>query len=675
MSAEVIETIEDEIDVNLFIGRLEDPTAQFDVVEMEVEHTKYNMANYASGVVVPAQDNDGGENITSAQIRALSGQPAFLYARTSIQVGAVQENKDNALIFKGNVANIVATGEGNLISILLFDRSQESFSYSEDGENPKNFINNSIDFSNIEGEISEVFGVREDQQSLPAADIVETILTDPQFGLAFEEGEVFILGEDERFGENEFAPSPFGDGGGAEGSGVNLYEVDYIIELKDESTVQTDDVLQATNLPVNFQETDITVYNIFSKIREKTAAEFWFDRFGVFHFGAPRPTKHELQFITDTTAGLTTPPYQGVKVISRPTRSSELADEDDEITVNDLNRRNRSGAFVVEASIARQDVRETIRRSQGETEEGAIVGSEKVVVFHDSDDTVVAKPQFEYVDYSLVTQTQVLNAAKSFLKDIIDQSADGEITVLGFPEVELFDGIKMPDTSVQPMGGSEFSVTKIVHEISSDGFLTRLSVGGVLTPPDELSGEFDTVSLGNFQVTNQLPPASTDTEDAALFDPRLNAAAGLDPYTDIRSYNPEGAAEVAAPGQRPGDRGSGGGFGGLLQSIVSAFNAAVSGGEDADPRLQSTLETDPVEDTGFVNESNVFDRPPRTDEIDPRLQSTLETDPVEDTGLRDPRDAPRVNESNVLEYIQENFGDTEINVDDDDDDGRRRPNR
>jgi len=222
MSAETIETIEDEIDVNLFIGRLGDPTAQFDVVEMEVEHTKYNIANYASGVIIPAQDNDDSENITSAQIRALSGQPAFLYARTSIQVGAVQENKDNALIFKGNVANIVPTGEGNLISILLFDPSQESFSYSEEGENPKNFINNSVDFSNIEGEVSEVFGVKEDKKRLPAADIVETILTDPQFDLGFENGEVFMLGENDRFGENEFAPSPFGDGGGVEGSGVNL---------------------------------------------------------------------------------------------------------------------------------------------------------------------------------------------------------------------------------------------------------------------------------------------------------------------------------------------------------------------------------------------------------------------------------------------------------------------
>ena len=56
MSAEAIETIEDEIDVNLFIGSPENPTAQFDVVEMEVENTKYNMANYASGVVVPARD-------------------------------------------------------------------------------------------------------------------------------------------------------------------------------------------------------------------------------------------------------------------------------------------------------------------------------------------------------------------------------------------------------------------------------------------------------------------------------------------------------------------------------------------------------------------------------------------------------------------------------------------
>jgi hypothetical protein len=672
MSINAIETIEDEVDANLFIGQTTDITRQFDVIDMEVEHTTFNKANYASGVVVPAQEDDAGASVslTSARLRALVGQPAFLYARTSIQVGTPVQNKDNALIFKGRVANIVATGEGNLISVLLFDPSQESFSYDEEGETTNNFMNNSVDFSTIEGEISEVFGVEEDQQSLPAADIVETILTDPQFNLNFSEGEVFILGEDEPFGQNEFAPSPFEDGGGTSGSGVNLLEADYIIEMREPETTPTEELVQAINIPLNFQKTDKTIYNILDDIQTRTDSKMWFDRFGVLHFGGISPVQHELRLIKETTAGLTTPAYQGVKVVSRAKQSANL-DEEEARAINDLDRRDDFETFVVEASIGRQDVREVIKGPQGEREEGEIIGSENPIVFHDSDDTVVAQPQFEYIDYSLLTQTEVLNAAKSFLEDILKQSADGEITVVGFPEVELFDGLRMPDTDVQPMGGSLFAVEEIVHEISSEGFITRLSVSGVFTPPEELQGDFESINIGEFAVS-KLPPATTDTEDAsAVFDPRLNAAAGLDPYTEIRSYNPEGTPEVAAPGRQPGNRGGGGGFG-LLQSIVASFKAALPGRETADPRLQSTLETDPVEDTGFrdprdapqVNESGVFDRPPTRSEAEAGVRSVS---PIGSTAFD-------ISQS-VLAFIEENFGDTEINVDDDEDDGLRRPDR
>lgn len=674
MSINAIETIEDEIDANLFIGQTTDITRQFDVVEMEVEHTTYNKANYASGVVVPAQEDDAGTSVslTSARLRALVGQPAFLYARTSIQVGTPVQSKDNALIFKGRVANIVATGEGNLISVLLFDASQESFSYEEGGENTNNFMNYEVDFSTIQGNVSEVFGVDETEAKLPAADIIETILTDRQFNLNFSKGDVFILGEDENFGENEFAPSPFEDGGGTLGSGVNLLKADYIIEMREPATTPTEELVQAINVPINFQKSKMTIYNIFEEIKRKTDAKMWFDRFGVFHFGGISPVQHELSLITETSAGLTTPSYQGVKVISRAKQSANL-DEEERRSLNDLDRRDDFETFVVEASIGRQDVREQIRGPQGSTEEGEIIGAKNPIVFHDSDDTVVATPQFEYIDYSLLTQTEVLNAAKSFLADIIEQSADGEITVLGFPEVELYDAVRMPDTQVQPMGGSLFGIQKIVHEISSDGFLTRLSVQGVFTPPEELRGEFDSINIAGFEGTRTLPPATTDTEDAsAVFDPRLNAAAGLDPYTDIRTYEPEGTPEVTPPGRRPGDRGSGGGLGGLLGSILASFNAAVSGGEDADPRLQSTLETDPVEDTGFrdprdaprVNESGVFDRPPTRAEVSSGVRSVS---PIGSTAFD-------ISQS-VLEFIEENFGDTEINVDNDEDDGQRRPDR
>ena len=648
MVFETVDTIQDEVDVNLWIG---EGNQHFKVVEMEVEHTKFQMPNFAKGVVVPAEDNqNAGESINLSNLDELNGQVAILTAETNFILQREIQRGNPSLIFQGKVANVFATGKGNLISILLFDPSQEAFAYNEEGEKTRNFVNKNVDFSNIEGEISEAFAVDEEAEGLPAADIVETILTDEQFGINFTEGEQFIIGENEDFGQNEFATSYTGTTNEfdetQETSGIDLTTADYIIELKEATTTPTEELTQATNVDIVFQESELTIYNVLEKIAKSTDSKIWFDRHGVFHFGGISPIKHELKYIIETDAGITTPPYQGVKVIGNPTLStqSEIGIFDSE---TDLNRRDdERGTFVVEASIGKRTIfgTERERDSTGvtEVETDTITGIENTVVFHDSDDTVVAQPQFEFTDYSLLTQLQVIYTAKAFLEDIIEQSGEGEITVVGFPEIELFDGIKMPNSPVQPMGGSEFGVTKIVHDISSDGFTTRISVGGILSPPPELIGEFEAIDATDFQGF-KLPSPTAENEG----------------NEEPPSPEPEGPPQIPSSTIALG-----------LSPILAAITASFKAGsffnrEDADEQIQSAAEGNEsgTGNTSAVPQQENFDTEATKNDTQEANVSRIERTR---TNLEEGEDnfASSVKEA-VIEYVRDLRSGKSVEIEDD----------
>jgi hypothetical protein len=201
------------------------------------------------------------------------------------------------------------------------------------------------------------------------------------------------------------------------------------------------------NVPLQFADPSGTAAELLDQIATLTESTYWFDKEGTFIFGPPDISEYNLRYITETTAGITTPPYQSVKVIGTGVASEEGFTATNQIT---------------EEPIVKTAALEPVDQSEGgfEVRENAL-----------------RDPVYRYKSADLVTDQQVELAVNDLIQKIGEQQKTGEITVVGFPEVTLDDVLVMPDTPSQPMGGEDYSVTKITHRINnSDGFTTKIQV-------------------------------------------------------------------------------------------------------------------------------------------------------------------------------------------------------
>lgn len=220
------------------------------------------------------------------------------------------------------------------------------------------------------------------------------------------------------------------------------------------------------NPKLTFDKQNPKIGKALAKIREECLAEWWFDRKGIFNVGVPQSVAYELKYITDTSAGITTPPYSSVKVIG-----SGIASEEG-FTRTDMRSEER---IVVE---------------------GAISETGKPVIGKST------STQFIYRNAELTTQKQAKDTAKRLLKDLREQQKDGEITLVGFPEMSPLDALIMPHDNEDsnapnyqpgmPMGGERYGAHKVKHRLNnSDGYKTIVEVGApmgvsrVKMPPQE----------------------------------------------------------------------------------------------------------------------------------------------------------------------------------------------
>lgn len=98
-------------------------------------------------------------------------------------------------------------------------------------------------------------------------------------------------------------------------------------------------------------------------------------------------------------------------------------------------------------------------------------------------------PVYTYRNMEIQTQAEADAVAEQIVSKLHEQQATGSVTVVGFPEIRPLDAITMPQASdstdtnynpLQPMGGTKYSVVKVIHKInSSDGFITEITVGGI----------------------------------------------------------------------------------------------------------------------------------------------------------------------------------------------------
>ncbi len=414
--------VPDTVDVTCLIGG-----KPWHVIEAKVELSQVATPNFVDMVITPDPNETVPDLPEAGNISEIVGQTFELYADNQLISERVTEAGEDSTLFIGNLGNISPTGE-NTFEAIAYDPSQQGFNIGEDSGS---VINMSFNLDKVR--IIDPDTISEDD-------------------MAESEGPFTIQASKLLDRVVSFA--------GISDTDITLQSGGVKVDVPPSGTRTV-----AEDQQVEFQSKYASVKGVLNRIREVTESEWWFDKTGTFHFGKPDVTVHRLQFIKDTSAGITTPPYQSVEVVGKGAASKEGWNYNSAIA----EPRNN---VVKRARIARPE-------SAGEQAQRIIVEDE------------LAEPVFRYVNAEISTQRQAAATARSILDELMKQQADGNITVVGFPEVSVHDGLQMPGTTSggtlvnnpardePPMGGRRYGVYKVTHHLNaSDGFITKIKVAG-----------------------------------------------------------------------------------------------------------------------------------------------------------------------------------------------------
>lgn len=331
--------------------------------------------------------------------------------------------KEDSLLFKGNLANISPTG-GKTFEGIAYDPSQQALSTlgksSSSGDNGGSILNrkvkNFMPTVLYEKQYNIGTGVTYSPRTIKASKMINIVaenigLSGDEVNINMKEGGV-----------------TYGTDGGEYTMGI-----DYVLGI---------------NQP------DPTIRDILETVRNITRSEWWFSKDGTFNFGAfPPPAKHELRYITDSSAGKTTPPYQSVKIIGSGIASSDgyprlhMQPEEEIVVAKEITLDENGNPEIKDGTADPENLKD---------------------------------PVFTYRNKEISTDAQAKSVANRLIDDLKEQQASGTIQTVGFPEVEPLDVVKMPDTKKQPMGGEAYTVYTVIHKLNnSDGFKTEIEVGGL----------------------------------------------------------------------------------------------------------------------------------------------------------------------------------------------------
>jgi len=445
----------DELEPELIIDGQE-----WNLISAKVVHSQTEQPNYAEIKCVPSLDI--GADALPESLPSLRGRSAQLSCKTDLseaRANIAEENgaefETDSLLFGGRVARIYPVGDKS-VDVVLFDPGQSLFEQSS-GESPEEDDEQTDE--NAPGGGGTAVGARQEDT---------TISQD-------EESSPSSEGEDQTSIQNkviDLTNSQFTrevEQENAEGKVTEIlayYAVKYILDelgitdrdisgiIKREGTEYTvgeETYKGGYNVPLQFADPSGTAAELLDQIATLTESTYWFDKGGTFIFGPPDISEYNLRYITETTAGITTPPYQSVKVIGTGVASEE--------------------GFTATNQITEEPIVKTAALRPADQSEGGFNVEEDVK------EDALRDPVYRYKSADLVTDQQVESAVRDLIQKIGEQQKTGEITVVGFPEVTLDDVLVMPDTPSQPMGGEDYSVTKITHRINnSDGFTTKIQV-------------------------------------------------------------------------------------------------------------------------------------------------------------------------------------------------------
>jgi len=452
--------IDDNIKTELQIGTTTDGEPIFwDLIEIEIRRSKITEPDFAKGIARPQEEyrEDVRDRVLEVEDAAdaafgpgaLIGDDFSISVDTGLSVEKSPEGDDSnifrrvrkgqsggesSLLFTGNVASLSPTGRESY-RFRAYEPTQQALEVAgSDGEvdpaSSGSIINKHLDFT---GETPEL-----------------VTLTPEEVG----------SGGDETNEPPEFTISAF----------------KFIELLADELPIPDEDITirpfptdlrQGDTTTISFENAQIVFKKALDQVKEQFDIEWWVNREGEFYFGNPSELDggirvFDLRLITDTSAGITTPPYQSVKVIG----SSQQSDAESPETANSSTVIQDDENKIVKAvNIGLPQANQpkpVVSTTKGEDQQEELLD-----------------PTFTHLNTALTTDSQIENTARSIAKDLIEQQAEGTVTVTGLPEIDPFDGIRMPNTDNQPMGGRAYGVYGIRHKInSSDGFITEIETSG-----------------------------------------------------------------------------------------------------------------------------------------------------------------------------------------------------
>lgn len=431
----------------------------WNVISAKVVHSQTEKPNYAEIKCVPSPKLD--ESDIPEYLPELRSKPASLKCKTDLSQARetiAEENgaefETDSLLFDGHVARIYPVGDKS-VDVVLFDPGQSLFERSsvtsedEDDQGQSGGTSNSPrgrSQSDSGGETDSAQG-QSDGTSDSSTQKDQTSIQNKVIDLTNSQFTDQVEQEDAKGKITEVSA---------------YYAVKYILDElgitdRDISGIEKENGTEYTigeetykggyDIPISFPDPTGTAIELLDEIANKTKSTHWFDKRGTFNFGPPQISEYNIRYITDSTAGITTPPYQSVKVIG-----TGVASEEGYPAKNQL----------AEERIVKKVALENVDQSKGgySTREGAL-----------------RDPKYTYKSADLVTDQQVEFVANKLINKIGEQQKTGEITMVGFPEVTLDDVLVMPDSDSQPMGGEDYAVTKITHRINNgDGFITKVQV-------------------------------------------------------------------------------------------------------------------------------------------------------------------------------------------------------
>lgn len=412
-------------------------------LEINVELTTHATPDYVDMIISPPSsvlENLDGSPSQTAENGGLLGTEFTLDVNTELEFGG--RSTEQTRIFTGKLANLSTAAQGAWEAV-AFDPSHQSFASADTVENQGNFFNSTI--------------------NLPAStDSTKFEENDPYFAQPSITKPYASQIKASELAKNIIEESDIS-------SSANDYEIKladhpgYTIGKRPDGSL----VQGGIDRLLFFSSQEITVKEALERITTATNSAYWFDENGKFYIGAVEQGSpidvFDLSFITETSAGKSTPAWQGVQVIGSGVVSEDGWDK------TNMNSENPS----LSAAALKDD---------GKT-----------------DTDKLKEPVYTYRNLEIQTQAEADAVAKEIVNDLKDQQEKGKVSVVGLPEIRPLDAIQMPQASDenapnynpdQPMGGKRYSVVKVVHKINpSDGFVTDIHVGGLKRESSTLFNE------------------------------------------------------------------------------------------------------------------------------------------------------------------------------------------